>query len=58
MTVSEEDEYIWESAAGVSFTVQNDSEMFEEKSSEARRSFSTDGGPVRVLGGTMLEGWR
>ena len=28
MIVSEEFEYIWESAAGVSFTVQNDTEMF------------------------------
>ena len=37
VTVSEEDEYIWESAAGVSFTVQNDTEMFGRKSSEARR---------------------
>ena len=58
MIVSEEFEYIWESAAGVSFTVQNDTEMFVSRGSQARHEdhFLLGGGPVRVLGGTMLEG--
>ena len=49
--------YIWELMAGGSFTVQKDTEMGHAKiKPETRIICHLRRGPIRVLGGTLIDG--